>query len=166
MESLSRLLAERACERLIVEYCRRVDFGRAAQIADLFCEEGEWHGVDLDLVGREEIRKWFAAREGLTRRVSRHVCTNVAVDLVSDHEAESLCYMINYRHDRQEGDVALPVPAEVPKFIGELHDRFVRTPDGWRFASRTVTVAFARRRAREERATGDGAPAKPAVQSG
>jgi SnoaL-like domain len=166
MENLTRLLAERECERLIVEYCRLVDFGHATQIADLFCEEGEWHGVDLDLVGREEIRKWFAAREGLTRRVSRHVCTNVAVDLVSDYEAESTCYMINYRHDRQEGDLTMPVPVEVPKFIGELHDRFIHTTDGWRFASRRVVVSFVRRRARDQRATNDGAPVERALQSG
>lgn len=147
MDDLNRLLAERQCERLIVEYCRLVDFGRAAEIADLFCEDGEWRGVDLHLHGREQIREWFTKRQGVTRRVSRHVCTNVGVDVLSEDEAESVCYMINYRHDRQEGDLALPVPVEVPKFIGELHDRFRRTPEGWRFASRRVDVSFVRRRA-------------------
>jgi hypothetical protein len=146
MDELERLLAERACERLIVEYCRRVDFGHAARIAELFCEDGSWEGVDLLLTGRDEIHAWFAKREGVTRRVSRHVCTNVAIDLVSPDEATSLCYMINYRHDRREGDRSLPVPAEVPKFVGELHDRFRRTPDGWQFASRRVEVSFVRRR--------------------
>jgi len=29
-------LVERACERLISEYCRLVDFGEAAAVADLF----------------------------------------------------------------------------------------------------------------------------------
>jgi hypothetical protein len=147
MDALSRLQAERDCERLIVEYCRRVDFGHAGQIADLFCADGQWEGVDLHLTDREQIREWFVNREGVTRRVSRHVCTNIAIDVVSEQEAESVCYMINYRHDRREGDLSLPVPVEVPKFIGELHDRFRREPDGWRFASRRVTVSFVRRRA-------------------
>src|ERR1700722_16621610 len=103
MDELALLLAERACERLIVRYCQLVDFGNAAQIADLFCEDGEWRGVALDLQGRDQIRAWFSDREQLTRRVSRHLCTNVAVDLVSADEAQSLCYMVNYRHDSRDG---------------------------------------------------------------
>jgi hypothetical protein len=146
MDDVTLLLAERACERLIFEYCRLVDFGHAAGIADLFCQDGEWEGVDLHLRGREEIREWFTRREGLTRRVSRHVCTNVAINVLSDAEAQSVCYMINYRHDRGEGDRSLPVPVEAPKYVGELHDRFRRTADGWRFASRRVEVSFVRLR--------------------
>jgi hypothetical protein len=146
MDDIQRLLAERACERLIVEYCRLVDFGNAAMIAELFTEDACWEGTDLVLNGRQEIREWFTRREGVTRRVSRHICTNVGVDVLSEDEAESMCYMINYRHDRSEGDTRLPVPAEHPKYIGELRDRFRRTPDGWRFASRRVDVAFLRAR--------------------
>ena len=147
MDELARLLAERECERLIVRYCTLVDFGNAAQIADLFCEDAEWRGVDLHLRGHDQIRSWFTEREQLTRRVSRHICTNVAVDLVSEDEAASLCYMVNYRHDSRDAEPQLPVTLEVPKFVGELHDRFRRTADGWRFQSRTVEVSFVRRRA-------------------
>jgi hypothetical protein len=147
MDDMQRLLAERACERLIVEYCRLVDFGNAGQIAELFTEDGKWEGTDLVLTGREEIRDWFVRREGVTRRVSRHVCTNVGIDVLSADEAEGLCYMINYRHDRRDGDTSLPVPAEHPKYIGELRDRFRLTADGWRFARRQVDVSFLRTRA-------------------
>ena len=147
MDDLQRLLVERACERLIVEYCQFVDFGNAGRIAELFTHDGEWHGTDLILTGREEIRDWFVRREGLTRRVSRHVCTNVGVDILSEDEAESSCYMINYRHDRRDGDTSLPLPAEHPKFIGELHDWFQRTADGWRFTRRQVDVTYVRVRA-------------------
>jgi ketosteroid isomerase-like protein len=146
MDELERLLAERACERLIVEYCRLVDFGEAARIADLFTEDGVWSGVDLVLDGREEIRAWFVKRQALERRVSRHICTNVGVDVVSPDEAHSVCYLVNYRHDRRDGDDAMPVPTEVPKFVGECRDAFRRTADGWRFARRHVDVAFVRRR--------------------
>lgn len=148
MDDLAHLLAQRACEALIYEYCQRVDFGNAGQIADLFTEDGQWHGTDLSLDGREQIREWFVGREGVTRRVSRHVCTNVAVRILSEDEAESVCYMINYRHDRRDGDTSLPVPAEVPKYVGELRDRFRRTSEGWRFTRRQVDVAFVRRRPR------------------
>ena len=144
MDELQRLLAERACERLITEYCRRVDFGEAAAIADLFTEDGTWEGVELRLDGREEIRAWFTRRGELTRRVSRHLCVNVAVDVTGPDTASSLAYMVNYRHDRSDGDGGLPVPGDVPKFVGELHDTFRRTDDGWRFSSRRVVLAYLR----------------------
>jgi len=143
---LEELLIERACERLLVEYARRVDFGEAAAIADLFTEDGRWEGTDLVLDGREEIRAWFSERGRLERRVARHVCTNIAVTVESPTEAASLCYMLDYRHDRRDGDLTLPVPADPPKYIGELQDHFRLTDEGWRFASRRVTVAFQRRR--------------------
>ena len=144
MDELERLLAERACERLITEYCRRVDFGEAAAIADLFTEDGTWEGVELRLEGRDEIRAWFTRRGELTRRVSRHLCVNVAVDVTGPEAASSLAYMVNYRHDRRDGDAGLPVPGDVPKFVGELHDTFRRTDEGWRFSSRRVVLAFLR----------------------
>jgi hypothetical protein len=40
----------------------------------------------------------------------------------------------------------MPVPAEVPKYVGELRDAFRHTADGWQFSSRVVTVAFVRAR--------------------
>jgi hypothetical protein len=147
MDEMQRLFAERACERLIMEYARRVDFGNASGIADLFTEDGRWEGTDLVLDGQNEIREWFSERERLTRRVSRHLCTNVMVDLLSPDEAQSLCFLVNYRHDRRGVDDGSPAPAEVPKYVGELHDRFRRTAEGWRFTERRVEVAFQRRRA-------------------
>lgn len=146
MEELEKIAIERACERLIVEYSRRVDFGEAESIAELFAPDARWEGTELLLEGREDIRRWFGERQRLERRVSRHVCTNVAVEILSATEARSLSYLVNYRHDRREGDGSLPVPTEVPKYVGELHDRFRLTDEGWRFAARRVTVAFARAR--------------------
>ncbi len=144
MNEIDVLLAERACERLLVEYSRRVDYGEAAAVADLFVPDGVWVGVDLELQGRDAIREWFTRREGLDRRVSRHVTTNVAVQTDGPDRAEVLSYLINYRFDRPDGDRRMPVPADVPKYVGECRDVLVRTDDGWRFARRAVSVAFVR----------------------
>lgn len=145
-DELRRLLDERACERLIVVYAQLVDFGRASEIADLFTSDGRWQGTDLLLEGQEQIRAWFTRREGLARRLSRHVFTNVAVDVGVDgpDTARSLSYMVNYRRDRRAGEPDLPLAADLPKYVGECHDRFRRTDDGWRFVSRRVEVAFRR----------------------
>jgi hypothetical protein len=145
VDDLERLLAERACERLLYEYCRLVDFGEASRMADLFTADGVWEADDLVLDGRDAIRAHFLQRERVVRRVSRHLCTNMAID-VGDGEATGLTYFANYRHDRQAGDLSLPVPMEVPKYLGEYRSRFRLTSEGWRFTLHHVDVAFLRMR--------------------
>jgi len=145
MDDLERLLIERRCERLVFDYAAFVDFGEASRIADLFALDGVWEGEGIRMEGRDAIRNGFSRRQGVTRRVSRHVCTNVRIDVLGDDEARGVSYLINYRFDRREGDdPALPAPAGHPKFVGEYRDRFVRTPEGWRFAHRDCRLAFIR----------------------
>jgi len=138
-----RMADERACERLIARYTHLVDFGDAPGIADLFTTAGTWRSDEVLMDGQSEIRAGFGRRQGVTRRQSRHVCTNVVVDVDGD-EATALCYLVNYRHDSESGVAEQPAPADVPKYVGEYHDRFVRTPDGWRFADRHFQLAFVR----------------------
>lgn len=42
MDPLERLLAERACERLVVDFVRRLDLGDPSSVAELFTEDGWW----------------------------------------------------------------------------------------------------------------------------
>ena len=142
-QDLQRLVDERACEKLISEYCHLVDFGNASAIAQLFILEGRWSGPGVDMVGQSEIEAGFSARQAVTRRQSRHLCTNVSIDVEGD-EARGLCYLLNFRHDSQSGTAETPAPAGLPKYVGEYHDRFVRTDQGWRFASRRFDLAFLR----------------------
>jgi hypothetical protein len=73
-----------------------------------------------------------------------YINPNIAVTLLSETEAESLCYLVNYRHDREEGDTSLPAAGDIPKFVGECRDGFRLTDEGWRFSSRKVELAFIR----------------------
>jgi len=144
MSSLDVLLAEREIERLVYEYCRRVDEGEAGGIADLFTQDGEWVGLDLVLSGQDRIREWFTEREKLTRRVSRHLVTNLVIRLVSPDEAEATSYLLNFRTDRREETEQLPLAADLPKYVADFRDRFARTEAGWRFTRRQVDTTFIR----------------------
>lgn len=144
-DALAGLLDERAIGKLMTDYTRFVDFGEAERIAELFTADGVWDGPGVRMEGQDEIRRFFKAREGVTRRTSRHVITNIAIDLHGDGEATALSYLVNFRHDSR-GDVVLPVPAGLPKYVGEYHDRFVRTPAGWRFLERRFVNTFLRER--------------------
>lgn len=137
------MIDERECERLIMEYTHLVDGGNASAIADLFTDDGVWCTDEFSMDGQDEIRAGFARRQGVTRRQSRHVCTNVIVKVDGD-SATGLCYLVNYRHDSATGTAEKPAPAGFPKYVGEYHDTFVRTPAGWRFQRRYCDMVFVR----------------------
>jgi len=147
MDDIQKLLIERECERLINQYCLFVDFGEASRIAELFTEDGWWENDSIRMVGQDGIRREFATRQDVTRRTSRHLCTNVLIDVINGDRATGVCYLINYRHDSPTGEAEMPALSDTPKFVGEYRDTFVRTPDGWRFATRRCDITFVRKRA-------------------
>src|ERR1700685_1668754 len=87
--------AERASQRLVFQYARLVDSGQAAQVADLFTEDGVWTGADgRSMNGRAEILAAFSGRQALSRRTSRHVMTNVQIDMDGEDAATGIAYLI------------------------------------------------------------------------
>jgi ketosteroid isomerase-like protein len=144
---LQRIISEQACERLMYEYARLVDSGHASGIPDLFTDNAVWTGADgRNMNGRAELVTAFSGREALARRQSRHVITNVIVDVIDEDEATGTAYLINYRHDAAEGVADNPAPAGHPKFVGDYHLRFRRVGDKWRIVSLQFDLAFLRRR--------------------
>lgn len=139
MDDLSRLLAEQACAALVTRYTHLVDEGQASQVADLFTADGVWSSPESTLEGQDAIRAAFLRREQSGRR-SRHVCTNVAIEVEDEGHASGLCYLTLFRTDA-EGSPARGTTADL---VGVYRDRFVRTDDGWRFASRLTEVSFVR----------------------
>src|SRR5438874_2523392 len=146
LDAVERLLAERDCERLVVDYARRLDLGDPERVAELFTDDAVWEMPGrLRFEGRAQLREAFATRMVAPGRTARHVVTNVAIDLVAPGEAIGFCYLINYRHDSPTGQPEDPAPAEAPMYVGQYQDRFVRTAEGWRFKHRRSEVAFVRR---------------------
>ncbi|MBW2232222.1 MAG: nuclear transport factor 2 family protein [Deltaproteobacteria bacterium] len=142
MDAIERLLVERECERLVTLYCHYVDHGEAERIAELFSEDGRWRGPGISMVGIDQLRKGFAARQANRARMSRHVCNNFVLDVIDENEATGVVYLTLYRHDGEEERAVSPL--EGPAMVGEYRDRFVRTPQGWRIADRTIHVNFVR----------------------
>ena len=68
MDPLERLLAERACERIVVDFVRRLDLGEPASVAELFTEDGIWEwpapGDGRRSEGRDALRTYFGSRPG------------------------------------------------------------------------------------------------------
>jgi hypothetical protein len=140
MDDTQQLLIERACARLVTEYCHFVDHGEAAKIAGQFTEDGVWTAPGNTMTGRAELERGFAARQRNTRRMSRHTCMNLLVDVIDENTAKGVVYLVLFRHDGEEGRATSPVGP--PALIGEYRDEFVRTDDGWRFKRRELAASF------------------------
>ena len=145
MTETEALLIENACAKLVARYTHLVDFGEAERVADLFAEDGvwAWSSGALRFEGREAIRGMLRGRQEMSGRRSRHVCPNLAIDVVDADHATGLVYLLLFRHDfdAPESDQG-PASSTTPLAVGEYRDRFVRTAEGWRFAYREASVAF------------------------
>ena len=140
MEALEKMLIERECERLVTQYCHFVDQDEASKIADLFTADAECKLTQIAMTGQDNIRKAFQKREDNKGRKSRHVCTNLLIDVVSPTEAFGTVYIILYFQDGEPGRERSTT--DCLQKLGEYRDRFVKTPAGWRFARREMVAHF------------------------
>lgn len=145
VESLEILGARQACEALIVQYAFLIDFDQGASVADLFTDDGIWEvvtpggGDPIRFTGRDQIGPLLGNRKPGVR--SRHVMSNVGVNVSDEDNAQGGSYVTLYRAEGVEGDATAPLTS--PSAVGEYRDVFRRGDDGiWRFAHRQFHAAF------------------------
>jgi hypothetical protein len=125
--------------RLVTEHAWRADNGRADTIHELYIDDGELIVGPTPLRGREAIREWGRQLvENPPWRSIRHVCGNMRFVSNGPAEAEGTTILTVFMVAGSETATTLPFS------VGEDHDRFVRTEEGWRFASRRWVELFAR----------------------
>lgn len=140
MNDLERLSAERACEKIVKQFAIFNDLGELEKLANLFVEDGSFaRPLDPEnpTVGRAEILAMLEAR---APRLSRHIMTNIVIDVEGPDEARGISYVSFL--STTDVEAARPVAAEAQLFVGEYHDRFVRTPEGWRLKSRKGSMTL------------------------
>lgn len=139
MDPDDTLRIERACTALSIGYARAIDFRDQDALLELFVDDATLE-VGETLHGRAAIRDWLGRRPDELR--SRHVVSNVFVDVLSHDEARGISYLTLYRHLGAESVRFGPAPLRGPAAVGHYEDRFVRGADGWRFRSRRLHLAF------------------------
>jgi hypothetical protein len=130
LDPQQQLLAERAIERLILDYAAHNDAAAWEAVAALYVAEGRMSrptAPDVYIEGREAILAAF--RERPARR-SRHICANIRVEIESAGEA------------RATSQILLFTSAGAAPLVGTYHDRLVLTGEGWRFAERRGSLDF------------------------
>lgn len=140
LSPIDRLLAEHECERLILEFMRRLDLGQPSSVAQLFTEDGvwEWPHDGRRVQGRAALADYFGSRPA--DRLSRRMRTNVLVDVVSADRAVATTYFATYRVDGYtEGTM---VPARLPVNVGHYEDTFRKVDGSWLLARRALVLPF------------------------
>ncbi len=120
---------ERACARLLLRSIRAFDERDWPVYASLFTDDGVFiraNQPDEPLAGREAIRAALAARPAT--RLTRHLCTNIEIDVLDAEHARGSCYLVLY--------------VEAGQRVGEYHDTFERTAEGWRISRREGRLIF------------------------
>lgn len=129
MTADERRAAEADCARLIALYANLNDAARWDEVAALYAEDGVMvrpTAPDAPVTGRAAILAAFQARPP---RVTRHVCSNVVIEVESADSARGESAMLLFTGG--------PAP-----LVGSFHDRFVRTAEGWRFAEWRGSLLF------------------------
>ena len=140
LDPTDRLFAERACERLVVEFVHKLDLGDPGDVADLFTDTGSWEWAEggRRVQGRDALRSYFAGRPA--DRLSRRICTNILVTVTSEATATAITYFTTYRVDGHTGGFA---PPRVPTQVGHYEDTFLKVEGRWLLSSRSLYLAFA-----------------------
>jgi hypothetical protein len=135
-----RLEIERACERLVYAYVRALDLGDMSAAADFFAEHGSFArpmAPEHVIQGREAIRAALLTRPKTL--LTKHLATNVVIDVVSRDEARGFSYLTMIS-TTPPADAAAPYLSAGPVYFGEFKDRFVRERGEWRFLERRGTI--------------------------
>jgi hypothetical protein len=134
-----RIEIERACERIVHAYSRALDLGDMSAAADFFAENGSMArpmAPTQVIQGRESIRAALLTRPKTL--LTKHLATNVMIDVVSRDEAHGLSYLTMI--STTPGDAVAPFISAGPVYFGEFKDRFVREVGEWKFFERRGSI--------------------------
>lgn len=133
-DRLRELVDRQEIADLLHDYCRFLDVNHPEQVAALFTEDCVAdYGVGLGVIhGRAALEKGVA-RSMATFEATHHHLSNIQLCFEDDGSVRGTSYIYAWhRRSADEPDQHL---------WGEYHDRFVRTPEGWRIAERRLLAA-------------------------
>lgn len=135
---------EHACQKVLLKSVSTFDDGDFQGFANLFAADGVFFRANFPnepLTGREAILAALLARGA--DRVTRHLCTNIEIDVVDADHAIGRCYLYLFTAQKSAPEAVGGRPADAGQRLGEYIDHYVRTAEGWRIAKRVgKTVMF------------------------
>ena len=143
MDAMQRFAIEQACTKLMNQFAVYNDQARFAELAALFTENARYArpiAPDTIIDGRSNIQATFEARP--KDRVGRHIISNTVIEVQSADRATGICYALLFSGQADKPAAKLGLQAQSPQLVGEFHDEFVLTADGWKFQQRQGRIIF------------------------
>ena len=128
-----------ACADVITSFAHFVDHRYFEDAVALFAEDGIFERPGLTARGRAEIAAIWVGRPA--SMITRHLCYAPFFTEIGLESASSVTGFTLY-HVEHHGE-GVPSLGQ-PRAIAEFHDRFRRTPDGWRIGHRKSVVTLRR----------------------
>jgi hypothetical protein len=116
-------------EQLLSETFAWVDHGEADRVPKLCAEGFALHGPGIDL-DADQFEQMMTVRAAAPYK-TRHQWSNLRV-LDVNGDAVDIAFVVCVHRLDQGADVTT-------RMVTDFADRWARTPDGWRLASRTIT---------------------------
>ena len=129
---------EAACEKLCVAFANHIDARRYEAWLALFTEDGVLDRMGTRVVGRAGLAAFLESRPAGIE--TRHLCTNILIEQASDDEATGFCCALFFQGT--PGEAGQPATINGSPSVVEYHDRYRRTPDGWRIRERRIRMAL------------------------
>lgn len=128
-----------ACERLSMDFMSFVDARRYEELVALFVPDGVFGNPAGTARGHAELRAFMERRPAGI--VTRHLCTTVRIEPPVNGRTTGSSAAMMFRAETAAAPGAVPQAPSVAAVV-DYADSFVKTADGWRFASRSASLVF------------------------
>ena len=143
MNLQERQLIEMACTRLVNQFSNFNDRRDFEALSNLFTEDGAFaRPTDPDnfVEGRDNILAAFQGRPN--DRITRHLISNVVIDVTDENSASGLCYATLFMAPADAEPAKMGVKASPSQFVGEFNMDFSLTEHGWKIARQSGKIIF------------------------
>ena len=140
MDADQRRKIQQECRDIIVNLVTLSDRGSADEALAYFVADGVWVRGGKPMAGHPQLLAYFNDRT--PGMLTRHLVSNMMIDVIDDRTATGLSYYTAYVHDSGPAALTLPAPLGIPFSVGEWHDRFRLTDNGWRIVHRETKRLF------------------------
>ena len=135
MNPSEELIIKDKCRELSLRFGRLQDERRYCDLPKLMTEDGTYTRLDEELTILDFI-DWV---ETMPPNKTRHFVTDIDFSEVLEASAKGVSYYTLYLYG---GETNSPYPLDGPFVVGEYHEKFVKTDEGWKIKSREAQIIF------------------------
>ncbi|GGE50086.1 hypothetical protein GCM10011360_41380 [Primorskyibacter flagellatus] len=141
MDAIVALHAQIEISNQIKRFYMALDERDADALAAVIAPDGCWRRAGVDHIGPDAMRALIAERA--PDRHSRHVLSNIVVDVLDERTATVRLYNTAFVHTGATGERGA-APMDLPSSIGILEGKFVHTGGAWLLKDLRSKPAFKR----------------------